>query len=230
MISHILLNQCTESSDFLCSSHYLVKCWYRLVILWCTHTHTHTRTRTRTRAHADAHAHTRTDRCVQYGRQPHMRKSIWFWDKKLRTTGSLLGVKSPRKTQTSEENVNHITLRGIAVKCAQINSCCLLAVMNSTFNSAWCATQKAPPKSVQDSNDACTETEWPSSTHRLHCGYARKNLHFTWFPPPSVLLHEATFHVSGVVNRYNCMIWGVKIHMSHVSWREAALMWMCGPP
>jgi hypothetical protein len=30
------------------------------------------------------------------------------WDNKLKTTGSLLRVKSPRKTRTSKENVNRI--------------------------------------------------------------------------------------------------------------------------
>jgi hypothetical protein len=45
---------------------------------------------------------------TQYGRQPPTHKSIQFWDKKLRTIGSLLHVKSPEKTQTSEENVSRI--------------------------------------------------------------------------------------------------------------------------
>jgi hypothetical protein len=45
---------------------------------------------------------------TQYGRQPPIRKIIQFWDNKLRTTDSLLPVKSPGKTGTSEENVNRI--------------------------------------------------------------------------------------------------------------------------
>ena len=44
----------------------------------------------------------------RYGRQPPTRKSIRFWDNKLRTTGSLLRVKSPGKLRTSEEKVNRI--------------------------------------------------------------------------------------------------------------------------
>jgi hypothetical protein len=40
---------------------------------------------------------------MQYVRQPPTRKSIRFWDNKLRTISSLLHVKSPGKTQTSEE-------------------------------------------------------------------------------------------------------------------------------
>ncbi|PNF42395.1 hypothetical protein B7P43_G02556 [Cryptotermes secundus] len=43
-----------------------------------------------------------------YGRQPPVWKSFWFWDNKLRATDSLLRVKSPGKTRTSEENVNRI--------------------------------------------------------------------------------------------------------------------------
>jgi hypothetical protein len=45
---------------------------------------------------------------MQYGCQPSIRKSIWFWGNKLRTAGSLLHVKSPGKTWTSEENVSRI--------------------------------------------------------------------------------------------------------------------------
>jgi hypothetical protein len=36
------------------------------------------------------------------------RKGIRLWGNKLRTTDSLLRIKSPGKTQTSEENVNRI--------------------------------------------------------------------------------------------------------------------------
>jgi hypothetical protein len=39
-------------------------------------------------------------------------ENIWFWGNKLRTTGSLLHVKSPGKTQSSEENVNRKTMTG----------------------------------------------------------------------------------------------------------------------
>jgi hypothetical protein len=45
---------------------------------------------------------------TQYGCQLPTWKSIRFWDNKLRTTGSLLHVKSPGKTRTSEENVTRI--------------------------------------------------------------------------------------------------------------------------
>jgi hypothetical protein len=37
------------------------------------------------------------------GRQPPTRKSIRFWDNKLRSTGSLFRVKSPGRTRTSEK-------------------------------------------------------------------------------------------------------------------------------
>jgi hypothetical protein len=57
---------------------------------------------------------------TQYGRQPPTWKNVRFWDKKL----SLLHVKSPGKTRTSEENVNHI---------------------RETF-------QRSPQKSIRDAN------------------------------------------------------------------------------
>jgi hypothetical protein len=59
---------------------------------------------------------------------------------------------------------------------------------HSTFNSAQCAIQRAPPKSIQDSNDSCAQTEWRSSTHKLSCGYTWENWLVTRFPPPSVFL------------------------------------------
>jgi hypothetical protein len=42
---------------------------------------------------------------------------------------------------------------------------------------------KALPKSIQDSNDSGTKTEWPSSMHKLRCGHARKNRRAIRFPP-----------------------------------------------
>jgi hypothetical protein len=45
---------------------------------------------------------------TQYGRQFTIRKRIRFWDNTLRSTGSLLRVKSPGKPRTSEENGNRI--------------------------------------------------------------------------------------------------------------------------
>ncbi|PSN32315.1 hypothetical protein C0J52_27231 [Blattella germanica] len=45
---------------------------------------------------------------TRYGYHPPTRKSIRFWDNKLRTTGSLLRVKSPGKPWTSDEKVDRI--------------------------------------------------------------------------------------------------------------------------
>jgi hypothetical protein len=108
----------------------------------------------------------------QYGRQPPTRESIRFWSNKLRSTRSLLRVKSPGKTRASEENVNRI--RGAFQRSPRksIRAASFQLHTNYTFNSERCATQKAPPKSVQDSNDLCNA---PSSTHILPCGNARKN-------------------------------------------------------
>ncbi|PSN36485.1 hypothetical protein C0J52_25516 [Blattella germanica] len=45
---------------------------------------------------------------TRYGCHPPTRKSIRFWDNKLKTTGSLLRVKSPGKPRTSDEKVDRI--------------------------------------------------------------------------------------------------------------------------
>jgi hypothetical protein len=93
---------------------------------------------------------------MQYGRQPPTRKSIQFWDNNnLRTTGSLLRVRSG-KTQTSEENVNRIREASQRSPRESFRASSLQLRTNSTFSRARCATQKSPPKSVQDSNDSCT--------------------------------------------------------------------------
>jgi hypothetical protein len=46
---------------------------------------------------AELQSHTAVQRHfrMQYGLQPLIWKSVWFWDNKVRTTGSLLRVKSP---------------------------------------------------------------------------------------------------------------------------------------
>jgi hypothetical protein len=124
---------------------------------------------------------------MQYRRQPSTRKNIQFWDNKLRTTGSLLRVKSPGKTRTSED-VNRIREAFQRSPRKSFRAASLQLCTNSTLNSARCGTQKAPPKSVQDSNSSCTKTEWPSSTHKLRCGLVTENWPVTRFPPPSVLL------------------------------------------
>jgi hypothetical protein len=48
-------------------------------------------------------------------------------------------------------------------------------------------------KGVQNSDDLCTKTEWPSSMHKLHCRHARKNWPVTWFPLPSMLFRRGDF-------------------------------------
>jgi hypothetical protein len=96
---------------------------------------------------------------MQYVCQPPIRKRILFWDNKLRSTGSLLSVKFPGKTRTSEENVNRIRQAVKRRPRKSIHAASLQLRTNSKFNSAQCPTQKAPPKGIQDSNDPCTKTK-----------------------------------------------------------------------
>jgi hypothetical protein len=85
---------------------------------------------------------------------------------KLRTTGSLLHVKSSGKTWVSEQNVSRIRE---AFQRSPHNQFLLLAV------------------------DMLQRTD--VSPDLLH---------------PVCFLDEVTFHVNGVVNRYNCRIWGTQ--------------------
>jgi hypothetical protein len=63
---------------------------------------------------------------IQHGRQPPIRKSIWLWENKLRTTGSLLHVKPPGETRTSEEIVNRIREAFQRSPCKSIRAASLL--------------------------------------------------------------------------------------------------------
>jgi hypothetical protein len=91
-----------------------------------------------------------------------MRKSVRFWDNKLRTTGTLLRVESPGKARTSEENVNRMREAFQRSSGKSVRAASLQLHTNSTFNSARCATQKASPKiqifHAQEPSDqvACT--------------------------------------------------------------------------
>jgi hypothetical protein len=127
---------------------------------------------------------------THYGRQPPTRKSIRFWDKKLRTRGSLLRVKSPGKTRTSEENVSR-TRKAVQLSPRKsIRAAILQLRTNSTFKSARCTTQKAPHKCVQELTDSCIKTKWVSKMHKLRCRHVRKNWRVTRFHPSSVLLRR----------------------------------------
>jgi hypothetical protein len=75
------------------------------------------------------------------------------------------------------------------------------------FNSALCATQKVPPKSVQYSNDLWTKTEWPISTKNFVVNMLGRTDASPDFLRQVCFPKEETFHVGGVVNRQNCRNW-----------------------
>jgi hypothetical protein len=144
---------------------------------------------------------------TQYGREHPIRESIRLWDNKLRTTGSLLRAKSPERHGILKEMSIALKRHPSEVRSNQF---VLLACITYIFHVQQCTIcyTKAPPKNVQGSNDSCSKTEWPTSTHKFCCGHARK------MDGPPVYLRqvcfsdEATFHVNGVVNRYYCRIRG----------------------
>jgi hypothetical protein len=78
---------------------------------------------------------------MQYGRQHPTRKSIRFWNNKLRPTASLLPVKSPGKPRTSEESVNRIIETFERSPRKSIRASSLKLRTNSTLNSARCYTK-----------------------------------------------------------------------------------------
>jgi hypothetical protein len=121
-----------------------------------------------------------------------LHKNFRFWDNKLRTTGSLLCVKSPGKTLISEENVN---------------------LIRETF-------QQSPQKSIHAANlqlqiphshtnfavDILERIDTsPDFLHQV-CFSDKATFHVS----EAVKATTAGF------------VMAVKIQMSHVSWREAA--------
>jgi hypothetical protein len=85
---------------------------------------------------------------TQYGRQPATLKSIPFWDNELRTTGSLLRVKSPRKARTSEENANRI--REVFQRSPRKSIRAASLQLQIPHSAVHDATQKAPLKNIQE--------------------------------------------------------------------------------
>jgi hypothetical protein len=75
-------------------------------------------------------------------------EKYWVLELNLRTTGSLLRAKSPGETWTSEVNVNciRVAFQWSPRKSIRAES---LQLTNSTFKSAPCAIQKAPPESIR---------------------------------------------------------------------------------
>jgi hypothetical protein len=133
-------------------------------------------------------------------------------------------VKSPGKTRTSEENVNRIR------KAFQWNPCKSIraAVTKSTFNSPRCATQKAPHQSYKIQTIHALKPSDQVTCKHFAVDMLERNDASPDFLRQVCFSDEARIHVNGVANRYNCRIGAVKIHMSHVSWTEAAQKWTCG--
>ncbi|PNF24397.1 hypothetical protein B7P43_G09698 [Cryptotermes secundus] len=144
---------------------------------------------------------------MQYGRQPPTRKNIRFWDNKLRTTGSLLRVKSPGKTRTSEENDGRIREAFQRSPRKSIRAVCLkLQIPLSTVHGALHKRLRLtaykiqmihalkPSDQVARTNFAVDLLERIDASPDFLCQVGFSD--------------GATFRVSGAVNRYNCRIWG----------------------
>jgi hypothetical protein len=139
---------------------------------------------------------------TQFGRQPPTWKNIWFWDNKLRATGSLLHVKSWKK-QTSEENVNRIReafqqsqRKSIHAASLQVQNPC--STVHDVLHKR---VYKIHMIHALKLSDQVTCTNLPVDMIEKIDG-SPDFLHQACF------FNEATFHVRGVVYRYNCGIWG----------------------
>jgi hypothetical protein len=129
---------------------------------------------------------------TQYGRHPPTRKNFWFWDNKLKTTGSLLCVKSPGKTLISEENVN---------------------LIRETF-------QRSPHKSIYAANLQLQIPR--SHTNFAVDMLKRIDASPNFLGQVCFLDKATFHVSGAVKATTAGFVTAVKIQMSHVSWREAA--------
>lgn len=144
---------------------------------------------------------------TRYGRQPPTRKSIRFWDNKLRTTGSLVRIKSPGKPRTSAENVNRIREAFQRSPRKSVRAASLqLQIPRSTVHDVLHKRLRLRAYKIQmlhalKANDKVARSDFASEMLQ-RVDASPDYLQQVCFSD------EATFHVSGVVNRHNCRIWG----------------------
>jgi hypothetical protein len=140
---------------------------------------------------------------AQYGRQPPIRKSIRFWNNKVRTTDSRVRVIFPGTARTSEENASRIreTLQRSPHKSIRAASL-QLQIPRSTH-------KRLRPKSYK--------IQMIINAPKLSDQVRRTNFSVNMqeimdvssdFLRQMCFSDEATFNVIGVGNRYNCRIWG----------------------
>jgi hypothetical protein len=125
---------------------------------------------------------------TQYGSQPPIRKSIRFWDKKLKTTGSLLRVKSPGrhgplkkmsvalKKHSSEVRANQFVLLAysyVQIPCSTVHDVLYKRLRLRAY--------KIQMSHALKPSDQVARIE-------LRRGHSRNNSRVTRFPPQSVLL------------------------------------------
>jgi hypothetical protein len=137
---------------------------------------------------------------TQYGRRL-ARESIRFWDNKLRTAVSLLHIKSPGKTRTSEGNANHIreALQRSPRKSVRADSL-QLQIPRSSVHDVLHKGLRLRPYKIQIIRAL--------KSHNLRCGHARKNWRVTRFFPPSLLLGRGDVPCQWSCTQVQLQVWG----------------------
>jgi hypothetical protein len=147
-----------------------------------------------------------------YGHQPPTRKSIQFWDNKLRTTGSLLRVKSPG---ISEENFNRI--REAFPRSPHESICAASLQLQIPHSTVQDELHKRPHLKLYKIQ--MTHALKPSD-QVARTNYAVDMLERIDMSPDLLrqgcFSGEVTFHVSGVVNRHNCQDLGQSNSIRHM--------------
>ncbi|PNF18501.1 hypothetical protein B7P43_G09037 [Cryptotermes secundus] len=149
--------------------------------------------------------------------QPLARKSIYRWNKQFDETGSLCNGKSPGRSRVSEDNVERIRMSFERNLMKSTRSASRELGLSQT--TVWRVLRRRlvyKPCHLQlvqalRANGKVKRVEF--------CDRMLKNMEDELFLPRVIFSDEATFRLSGKVNRHNVRIWGIqnpRVTLEHV--------------
>ena len=144
---------------------------------------------------------------LHFNNQPPTRKSICRWNHWFEQTGCLCKGKSSGRPRVSEENVRRIkeSFERSPYKSTRRASRELEIPQPSGVR--WGAVYCSKPYRLHLVQALRPNDKWKSVEF---CDCMLQNTEDDTFLPPLIFSDEATFHLSGKVNRHNVLIWGLQ--------------------
>jgi len=145
---------------------------------------------------------------LRFNIQPPTRKSICRWNHQLEQIACLCKGKSSGRPRVSEENVRRI--RESFERSPRNSTCRAGTELGIPQPTSWCVLRRRllfKPYRLQlvqalRSNDKRKRVEF--------CDRMLQNMEYDTFLPRLIFSDEATFHLSGKVNRHSVRIWGLQ--------------------